>query len=242
MAWLFVLAARSPEAVSAWTAVWDNISLVWDAGFGGALATSLWTSLVVGTLTTALALLAAFALATCRNRLLKTGSMLLLAIGLFQPMSVLIIPLFAISRSLGLLNTLPGVVAPQIGRALALGILLLWVGIRSLPGGVLEAAATDGARPFSVLMQIVLPLLRPLLLVTAVWSFLLSWNDYLLPTVVLAGGDSQTAPLALAHFVGRFDTEYGLLATGTLVTIVPILLLYAVLYRALARGMRRLHI
>lgn len=236
LVWLFILAVRPAGAGSGWAALTSNVTQVWDQGFGSAAATSICTALVVSAAATVIALMAGFALATSRSPALKAGAAALLALGLFQPMSVLIIPLFDVVRSFGLLNTLPGVMGPEIARALAVGILLVWVGICHVPGAVLDAAAVDGASSWHLLTQMVLPLVRPLLLVTATWAFLLSWNDYLMPSVVLAGGDTQTVPLALAHFAGRADTEYGLLATGALSALLPIALLYAPVYRGLARG------
>ena len=90
------------------------------------------------------------------------------------------------------------------------------------------------------MLVVVIPLLWPLLIVILVWSSLVSWNDYLLPTVVIQDEGFQTVPIALAHFVGRFDTEYALLATAALVALAPILVLYAGLYQILARGIRGL--
>jgi len=242
LAWLIRLAVQSESGGPSWTALGASASLVWDAGFGNAIATSLWAALVVGALATAVSIFAAFALAGSRSRIVKAAGAALLALGIFQLVPVLIFPLFDTIRSLGLLNTLPGVIAPQIGRAVAVDTLLLWVSIRSMPHAVLNAAAADGARPLSVLIGIVVPLSRPLLVVVAVWSFLLSWNDYLLPSVVLAAGGAETVPLALAHFVGSLDTEYSPLATAALVALLPIALMYAALDRVLARGLSRLRI
>jgi raffinose/stachyose/melibiose transport system permease protein len=240
LAWLIVLVMRPANGDGGWTALTSNLSGVWDQGFGGAMATSLWTSLMVSASTVTLALGAGFALSTSRSRLFKACAAVVLALGIFQPMSVLIIPLFDVIQSLGLLNSEIGVMGPQIARALAVSTLLIWAGIRDLPRAVLDAAAVDGASHWSLIQRIIIPLTYPLLLVAAVWSFLLSWNDYLLPDVVLAGSQTQTVPLALAHFTGRVDTEYGLLAAGALTALLPITLAYALFYRVLARGFRQL--
>ena len=90
---------------------------------------------------------AAFALATSRNRPLQAIAAALLALGLFQPLAVLIIPLFRVVLDLGLIDTPAGVIAPQAARVLPVAVLLLWIGIRSLPVGMLEAASIDGAAP-----------------------------------------------------------------------------------------------
>jgi ABC-type glycerol-3-phosphate transport system permease component len=189
-----------------------------------------------------LAVPAAFALAQPGHVLVRRSTAVALAVGLFQPTAVLIIPLYWLVQSLGLLDNPAGLVLPQVARVLPLAVLLLWAGLRNLPADVLEAAATDGAAPHDALRHVALPLMRPLLAVAGLWGFLVSWNDYLVPSVVLQDGTMQTIPLTLAHFVGRVDTQYGLLATGSLLGVAPLLALYALVYGLLARGVQALRL
>ncbi|HVA92156.1 MAG TPA: ABC transporter permease subunit [Chloroflexota bacterium] len=240
LAWLAVLALRPAMGASAWATLGANLATVWGQGFGGAIATGLEMGVGVAAATAVLALPAAFAIAGSRKRAARAVAAALLALGLFQPLAVLIIPLFDLIRRLGLMDTAVGVIAPEVARVLPVAVLLLWIGVRGLPSGVLEAAAVDGAPPRQVLLAVALPLLRPLLVVILAWSFLVSWNDYLLPTVVIQDAGIVTVPTALAQFIGRFDTEYGLLATGALLALLPIVVLYAGLYRLLGRGISRL--
>jgi ABC-type sugar transport system permease subunit len=238
--WLVVLALRPSAGISLWSTITGNLSAVWSQGMGSAAITSLYLALCVSLVTVVLALPAAYALAESRVRPLQIAVAFVLTIGLFQPVSVIIIPLFSFEQSLSLLDTPLGVAAPQSARALAMGVLILWIGIRTVPRAVIEAAKVDGAGPAQVLSYIIVPLAWPVVLVVAVWSFLVSWNDYMLPLVVLVSGTVQTVPLALAQFIGRSDTEYGLLATGALLALVPVVLLYGGLYRILAQGLRTL--
>jgi ABC-type glycerol-3-phosphate transport system permease component len=76
--------------------------------------------------------------------------------------------------------------------------------------------------------------------VTAVWTFLLSWNEYLLPTVVLQDDSLQTVPIKLGHFIGRIDTQYALIATGAILAAAPLLIVYGSGYSVLGAGIRRL--
>jgi len=239
LVWLVVLALHPTSGAPFWATLGANLGAIGEQGFVGAIATSLEMGSVVAVVTAVLALPAAFAIAT-GSRVVRWLAAALLALGLFQPLAVLIIPLFSLLEQLGLMNTAAGVMAPEAARVVPLAVLLLWIGIRSLPIGVLEAAAIDGAAPRQVLSFVALPLLRPLMVVILVWSFLVSWNDYLLPTVVIQDDSVITVPTALAQFVGRFDTEYGLLATGALLALLPIVVLYAGLYRVLVRGARLL--
>jgi ABC-type glycerol-3-phosphate transport system permease component len=221
---------------------WQNVVTVWSGGFGDAFVTSALIGAVVAGATIVLALPAAFALHQARSRVLQAVGMMLLAVGLFQPIEVLIIPLFTLLETLGLLNTTAGVMLPEIGRALPLATLLLWASFRAVPRSVLEAASVDGAVPWQVLWRVATPLAAPMVAVTAVWAFLSSWNEYLLPTVVLQDDSLQTVPIALGHFIGRIDTQYALIATGALLAAAPLLVAYGVGYGVLSAGMRRLRV
>lgn len=237
--WLVIRAGRMDWGE---TGPWANVVTVWSGGFGTAFLTSTLIGSATAVATVALALPAAFALHQARSRAVQVAGISLLAIGLFQPVQVLIIPLFFLLQAMGLLNSTVGVVLPEIGRALPLAALLLWAALRAVPRSVLEAATVDGAAPWQVLWRVAAPLAAPMLAVTAVWAFLSSWNEYLLPTVVLQDESLQTVPIALGHFIGRIDTQYALIATGALLAAAPLLLIYAVGYGVLSAGIRRLRV
>jgi ABC-type glycerol-3-phosphate transport system permease component len=241
--WLIALAVRSVAqtgGTSLPAALWGEVGTVWSSGFGAAFLFSLGIAVPVACAVVVLALLAAFALFSRRRRAVRVLGAVLLAIGLFQPESVLVIPLFSTLKWIGLLNTPLGLVLPQIARTLPIAVLLLWGALRSVPPDVLAAAEVDTAAPRQVLHHVALPLVLPMVVVVGLWAFLSSWNDYLLPLVVLQDEGLQTVPLALAHFIGSVDTQYGLLATGALLAIAPILSLYGALYGVSTLGVRRL--
>jgi ABC-type glycerol-3-phosphate transport system permease component len=139
-----------------------------------------------------------------------------------------------------LLNSPIALIAPQVTRSMPLAVLLLWAALRALPADVLAAAEVDGAAPRHVLARVALPLAAPMVAVVGLWAFLSSWNEFLLPTVVMQDEGLQTVPTALAHFVGRVDTQYALLATGALLSVLPLLALYGTLYGAMSAGLGRL--
>jgi raffinose/stachyose/melibiose transport system permease protein len=237
-AWL--LARAGSAGLRGSESIWNNVATVWADGLGGAFVTSLGIGLVVTAATVALAVPAAFALHQTRSVLARWLGLGLLAVGLFQPTVVLLIPLFTLLKTAGLLDTTAGVMLPEIARGLPLGVLLLWAALRTLPVGVLEAAAVDGASARQVLLRVALPLTSSTAAVVGVWAFLSSWNEYLLPTIVLQDESLQTVPVALGHFIGRIDTEYALIATGALLASAPLLLLFAAGYGLLGVGLRRL--
>lgn len=240
LAWLVTLAFRPAEGTTLWSTLSDNLGSVWSQGLGGGLLTSAGVAVAVAITTLALAIPAAFALSASRSRLLAVPAAIILAVGLFQPTAVLIIPLFHLLEDMRLLNSAAGLILPQVGRVLPIAVLLLWVGMRGLSNAVLEAAAIDSSAPRQVLWYVALPLQLPLVMVVGVWAFLSSWNDYLLPIVSAQDGSLMTAPMTLGSFIGRSDTQYSLLATGALLALLPLLLLYAGSYGVMARGARGL--
>ncbi|MGH2443799.1 MAG: ABC transporter permease subunit, partial [Chloroflexota bacterium] len=220
---------------------WSNFSTAWQSGMSGAMGASALLALAATLGTVTLALAAAWGLRTLKLPAPLSGALIvLLLLGLFQPTPVLIIPLFALLRTLGLLDSAWGILLPEIGRNMPFAILLLWASLAQAPREVFEASAVDGAGWMQQLIRIAIPLIRPGLLAAAVWSFITSWNEYLLPTLVSQDGSIQTVPTLLATFVGNYDTQYGLLAAGALLALAPSLLVYVVLRRPSGRGLARL--
>jgi raffinose/stachyose/melibiose transport system permease protein len=214
----------------------SNAQAVWRQGLGGAAGESFLIAGMVVAGTLLLSAPAAFALSRLRARWAFPPALLLVA-GLFQPTSALIIPLFFWLRDLGLLQSLWGIVLPEVGRSIPLAVLILWGFLSQLPREVLEAAEVDGAGPIRQMVSIALPLTAPALAAVGVWSFVSSWNEYLLPLLVSQDGEIQTVPGLLATFIGRYDTEVGLLAAGTLLSIAPSLLIFLLLRGRAASGL-----
>jgi raffinose/stachyose/melibiose transport system permease protein len=221
-----------------WTG--ENFAAAWNAGMGGAMATSLGIAVTVVAVTLLLSTPAAFALAyLVRARAWRFGVLGALLLGLVQPIPVLIIPLFTLLRDFGLLNTVWGIVLPEIAQALPFGVLLLWSAFRAQPIEVLQAAEVDGASPWQRLVRVALPLARPMVAAVAIWAFATSWNQYLLPTVVSQDGSLQTVPTLLGTFLGRYNTAYGPLAAGSAFAILPTLLLVMVLRLPAGSGLQQ---
>jgi ABC-type sugar transport system permease subunit len=219
---------------------WGTFGSAWDAGMAGAFETSILLALGVVVVTLCAAVPAAFALARLvKANVWRAGILAVLVVGLFQPTPVVIISLFWLLKDLNMLDTVWGVVLPEVARAIPFAVLVLWAFFTALPANVLEAAEVDGAHAWQQLVRVVLPLSRPALVVVMIWAFVGSWSEYLLPTIVSQDGSLQTVPTLLATFVGRSDTEYGLLAAGSILATLPALVLYIVFRRSAALAMGR---
>jgi raffinose/stachyose/melibiose transport system permease protein len=247
LAWLVVAALEPGRSFALGTSgpgldprswAWSNFSAVWQEGMGNAILTSLWLALAVVAAVLLLATPAALSLTYLRRSgAWRWGVAALLLFGQFIPPSVLIITLFSLLQALGVLDTPWGILLPEIARALPFAVLVLWGYVSGLPRDVLEAAEVDGAAPWQQLIYIALPLTRPAVLVAAIWAFVASWNEYLLPTVVSQDGSLQTVPTLLATFIGKYDTQFGLLAAGSLIAMLPTLLIYLTMRRSASRGL-----
>jgi ABC-type glycerol-3-phosphate transport system permease component len=197
-------------------------------------------SLVVAGTTTALAILfgapCAYAMARLRFRgkpwLLAT----VLAVSMFPQISV-VSPLFLLLRTIGLIDTFPGLILPYLTFAMPLAIWLLASFLRELPVEIEDAARMDGAGPLRIAVEIMLPLAAPALATTAILTFLYAWNEFLFALSFTLGPDRQTVPVAIALFRGRYQVPWGQVLAGSVVASIPVALVVLAFQRRIVRGL-----
>ena len=154
--------------------------------------------------------------------------------GLVVPAQVTMLPLFLLLRAMGLVNTYAGAIVP--GMATIFGIFLIRQYALSIPDDLLDAARLDGASEFRVYWSVVLPAMRPVLATLAIFTFLSSWNDFLWPLVVLSNDARYTLPVALANLVGEHALDTELMMAGSVLTVLPVMVLFIVLQRHYVEG------
>jgi len=151
------------------------------------------------------------------------------------PGGVTLVPLFVLISKLNLVNTLAGVILP--GTVSAFGVFLMRQFILGIPDDLLDAARIDGASEFRTFWQIVLPLVTPALATLGILTFLGSWNDFLWPLIVLTDDAKYNLPVALATFaIGQHSSDNGMLMAGSLVIIIPVLVVFVALQRYFTQG------
>ncbi len=148
---------------------------------------------------------------------------------LMIPLQVLVVPLFVEMRTFHLVNTYQAILAP--GIASAFGIFLVRQAILAVPTELDQAAFVDGAGHFTIFARIILPNVRPALATFAVFAFMSSWNSFLWPLVIVNTPDHATLPLALATLHGQYSTQWNVVMAGSVLSIVPILLIYVSLQK-----------
>ncbi len=150
------------------------------------------------------------------------------------PAPVAMLPLFLMLRSAGLVNTYVGAALP--GLAGIIGIFLIRQFARGIPDDLLNAARLEGAGEFRIYWTIVLPLLRPVLATLAIVTFLATWNDFVWPLVILTDESRYTLPVALAGLVGEHSADIELMMAGSVLTVLPVLLLFLALQKQYLEG------
>jgi multiple sugar transport system permease protein len=153
---------------------------------------------------------------------------------LMIPFQVVMIPTFIIVKHLGLINTLGGLIVPNLAQAF--GIFLFRQFFRTLPVELEEAARIDGASRLGVLFKIVLPLSGPALATVAVITFLYTWNDFLWPLITIYSPNNMTLQLGLTTFEGTHQTTTNLLMAANVMSLLPVLLLFFLAQRYFIRG------
>lgn len=196
-----------------------------------------WNSLFVTVVATLLTLvvnaMAAFALSKYRFRG-RDAMVLVIVSTLLIPPTVILVPLFITVSSLGMLNTLWGVIIPAI--ATPTGVFLLRQYMLTIPDELLEAARMDGASEWKIFWRIMLPLSLPALSVLAILSVMWRWNDFMWPLIVLTQSEVFTLQLGLSTFKGELNDNMHHLLAMTVLTLMPVTLVFVFLQRHITTG------
>ena len=240
--WMISTSFKSRGALMSIPIEWIPENPTWDAyikvfskfPFAKTIANSLFISVSYTAITLLSSAMAAFAFAKLRfagSRVIFGGYLATMMI----PTQVTMIPLFVIMTKLGLKDSYASVIMPSIFRPFA--IFLLVQQMRTIPEDLLAAARIDGAGVFQVFRKIALPLCIPSLATLSITTFMESWNDYLWPLLMLGDKDKMTLPIALSTLNGQYGTEYNVLMAGSLVSMVPIIVIYIIAQRQFKSGM-----
>ena len=200
---------------------------------GRALANSAFIAVTVTVISVIVNSMAGYALAKLRFKSSKKvyrG----LSVGLVLPAQVAMLPLFLLLKQLHLVNTYWGVIIP--GLASIFGILLTHQYALAIPDDLLDAARVDGASELQLYRLIVLPVIAPILATLAIWTFLSTWNDFMWPLIVLSDDRRYTLPVAIANLVGEHVQDTELMMAGSVVTVLPVMLVFLFLQRYYIRG------
>ncbi len=177
--------------------------------------------------------MAAFALSKYQFRG-RTAIFLIMISTLMVPLSVVLVPVFLVITRVGWNNNLLGVIVP--GAATPTGVFLLRQYMLTIPDELIDAARIDGASEWRIYAQVILPLAKPALAVLTIFSVMWRWNDFLWPLVVLSRSEVFTLQVGLQSFQGQLNVQWHLILAMTVLTLLPITIVFAFLQRNITTG------
>jgi len=141
------------------------------------------------------------------------------------PGQVTMLPLFLMLKQLGFINSYFGIIIP--GMASVFGIFLLRQFMMSIPDSLIDAARIDGASDLKIFFKIIIPLSKSVLITLGIFTFIGTWNDFLWPLIVMTDSSMYTLPVALASLMGEHTQDTELMMAGSVITILPVVILFA---------------
>lgn len=217
---------------------WENFSEMWDkTGFGGALLNSLYVSVTATVIALILSIPAAYAMS--RHRFAGKGAYrtFLLMTQMMSPI-VLVLGLFRLMAAMGLVDSLNSLVVTYAAFNMAFTIWMLQSYFNSIPRDLEEAAWIDGASHFTSLVKVFLPLAVPAMVVTAIFTFINSWNEFVLALTLLRSSENFTLPVQIfSQVAGRYQVEWHHVMAATVLATLPVAVVFSWLQRYLIRGM-----
>ena len=230
-------AGAVPGAGSVLGLRFGNFVEAWRLGhFGTYLRTSVLVSVFVVSVSVVLSILSGFAFGTMRFR--GSGVLFyLFLLGIMMPSEAIVVPLYFDLRSVGLTNTFWAIALPQVAQSVAFGTFWMRAYFRSSSRVIVEAARLDGASNRRILWQVLVPLARPAIITLTALIFMWTWNEFLIPLVMVTDEGLRTAPLGLAFFQGQYTQGFTLLAAGAVIVATPVIALYLILQRHFITGM-----
>ena len=217
---------------------WDNFAEMWvKTNFGEALFNSLYVSVLSTALALVLSIPAAYALSRYRFRGKGAYRTFLLMTQMMSPI-VLVLGLFRLMVALGMVNNLNSLVLTYAAFNMAFTIWMLQSYFSTIPRDLEEAAWIDGASHFTSLVRIFLPLAVPAMAVTAIFSFINGWNEFVLALTMIRSSDDFTLPVQIySQVAGRYQVEWHHVMAGTVLATVPVAIVFSWLQKYLIRGM-----
>lgn len=221
---------------------WDNFARAWTRGqFGEQFANSVILTAATVVLTTLLSAMAAYAISRFTFRGVRPVFFVFLA-GLMLPLQQVIVPLFFEMRDLHLLNSRLGLLLVYVALGLPFGIFVMTGFFKTQPTSLYESAIVDGAGELRAFFSVMLPLARPGLITVAIFTFLGTWNEFLIAFMFLSGRGGETLrtlPLGLANLtiVGQYRSDWGMAFAGLVLMLAPVVVVCVTLQRYITKGL-----
>lgn len=161
----------------------------------------------------------------------------LVIFGLLIPFELIMIPLFYNVKNMSIMNTHAAVILPQIALWLAFSVFLMKSFMRELPISLIESARIDGAGEYRTLFSIVTPMVKPAVISIIIFNLISSWNNFMLPTIMISSDKLRTVPLGLNAFRTKYSMDVALTAAAAVIIAAPVIVVYLIFQRRLITGL-----
>jgi raffinose/stachyose/melibiose transport system permease protein len=216
---------------------WEKFPEAW---FKSNYHTYFWNSVVIVVaavaLVTVIGAMAAHCLARYQFRGNRAVRFLILS-GLILPPQLLILALFQILLELNLYNSFTGLILVYVATHIAMTVYILEGFFAQIPQDLFDAARMDGYSDIEIFWRITLPIGAPAIFTTVTLNFIILWNEFLFAVVLMTDDDKRTLPLGIMHFMGSHQLDIGMAATGLMIAILPVMLIYAFFSETMIKGM-----
>lgn len=241
-AWMIIAATHTtsdlftspPPLLPGGEAIANLIRLQQETNFARVMTNSLLIAVIYTIFSSLVSAMCGFALAKYRFKGRNALFVFIMAT-MMIPMQVLLVPLFQIMASLGWINTYQAVILPFL--ASAFGIFLMRQSFLNFPTEIIEAARIDGCSEMRIFFFTVLPVARPALGALVIYTFMSQWNSFLWPLLMLNQAEMYTIPVALNTMVGLTRVDYSGLMMGSLLTTIPMLLVFLIFQKQFVAGL-----
>ncbi len=161
---------------------------------------------------------------------------MLMVTSMIIPFQTIMIPIVRNFSAINAVDNILMVVVFYIGAHISMAVFMFQGFIKGIPAELDEAATIDGCNDFQILFQIIFPLLKPIISTVAVLDILAVWNDFLLPYILLQSNKLKTLPLMTYSFFGQYSVDYSLVCSGLIMSILPVIIIYALLQKQIIDG------
>lgn len=167
----------------------------------------------------------------------QTFFYLLFVVGLTIPVHVTLIPIYSMTQSLGLYDSLLALIGPYVAGAMPMTIIILRSFMNDIPGSLEEAAYIDGATRWDVYWNVVLPISQPALIAVGIFNLVALWNEFIFALTLISSEAKRPLTLALWNFQGQYQTDVPAMMTALLLSSLPVLILYGIAKEKLIEGL-----
>lgn len=216
---------------------WEKFADAWTKSNYG---TYFWNSTIVVIVAVVLVTVVGAMAAHCLARYTFRGNRLvrfLILTGLVLPPQLVILALFQILLDLNLYNTRTGLVLVYVAMHIAMTVYILEGFFAQIPQDLFDAARMDGYSDFEIFWRVTVPIGAPAIFTTVTLNFIVLWNEFLFAVVLLTDDDKRTLPLGLMHFTGSHQLDVGMAATGLMIAMLPVIVIYAFFSETMIKGM-----